>query len=669
MKHQEKIEIMSTFLESRQFGKCKESSVKDVVWAMAGLIYIQGQKYLSKAQNCFKRLMKRSSNMKLSNDTSSYIKIMLFEAYLDKEPSEYQVEEMNKLLDNCFSSRNCDTYGYCLYIKAKALMKQKEFNLAFDQLESASKIYQKCPGLESNLKSVPLEELRRHANLDQYRVMTSLADCHQAKGKYKIASELYKKISENCQRNIGIFEDLCYMNMFGSFLQMIQCQIKDNQILDESILALLGHFKKWLDKELSELPHLVKQQWYLQIQNLAQSLYPKECPKKNPTSYLALSNGRDLRKFNKIQDLIGQKKYQEALGLLDKLLAHLDQQTNGNIPAMDLHGLYYDKAKCYFYLQRPEDGVVCLDELLKNEFITLNIKTKDMQGIWAMAEEMYIHMGFYSDAKYHLKMFVSLDPGWTAMKPILNVFYDLSRIHFGLKDYSKTLEYIHQCKMSLKVNEVMSSQRSNWIQMMQAVSHFNLGDYDKAQKVAVRYLIENKYDKNKVLNYQSYDDTYLSRMVELFAHCLRRNGRYKIADEKYTEASKLKYESKQGISTPLNIMAAFSHLLCYYQSQNGTKMASVMRACLSLFTDEPTAVNRTFRELEDRDVTQFALHAFQASVSVCGNPKNRKSKLQTLTFINSTFIIDMFRNIRYQKKKKKPKCAVFSANKFWSLLQ
>ena len=79
MKHQEKIEIMSTFLESRQFGKCKESSVKDVVWAMAGLIYIQGQKYLSKAQYCFKRLMKRSSNMKLSNDTSSYIKIMLFD--------------------------------------------------------------------------------------------------------------------------------------------------------------------------------------------------------------------------------------------------------------------------------------------------------------------------------------------------------------------------------------------------------------------------------------------------------------------------------------------------------------------------------------------------------------------------------------------------------------
>ena len=65
------------------------------------------------------------------------------------------------------------------------------------------------------------------------------------------------------------------------------------------------------------------------------------------------------------------------------------------------------------------------------------------------------------------------------------------------------------------------------------------------------------------------------------------------------------------ISTPLNIMAAFSHLLCYYQSQNRTKMASVMRACLSLFTDEPTMVNRTFRELEDRDVTQFALHAFQ----------------------------------------------------------
>lgn len=133
----------------------------------------------------------------------------------------------------------------------------------------------------------------------------------------------------------------------------------------------------------------------------------------------------------------------------------------------------------------------------------------------------------------------------------------------------------------------------------------------------------------------------------------------------------LKLQSK--ISTPLNIMAAFSHLLCYYQSQNGTKMASVMRACLSLFTDEPTAVNRTFRELEDRDVTQFALHAFQASVSVCGNPKNRKSKLQTLTFINSTFIIDMFRNIRYQKdqkkKKKKPKYAVFSADKFWSLLQ
>ena len=63
--------------------------------------------------------------------------------------------------------------------------------------------------------------------LDQNRVMTALAECHQAMGKYKVAWKLYKKISTEvfASEENGAFENTWYWIFHNAHLQTVHCQV------------------------------------------------------------------------------------------------------------------------------------------------------------------------------------------------------------------------------------------------------------------------------------------------------------------------------------------------------------------------------------------------------------------------------------------------------------
>ena len=658
--HDEKIGIMSQFLESRQFVKCKESPLKDVVLALAGLTYIQAENYWPKAEAIYKKLSK--SKFKFTNDSASYLPIMFFDAYLENGSPKTQLELMDKLLKNCFSASNVNPYAYCLFIKGKALMKQEDYPGALEVLRNALKIYQTIPWMKSMaLKKVPIEETRRHAMLDQNRVQTALAECHQAMGKYKVALKLYKKISVECFPNEGngAFENTWYLIFHNAHLQTVHCQVYiPGEETRNGVPLCLGAFKMILTSTTKGKKHLTKQKWYLKIQALIESISQMSAQIEKTLPLELAVDQYCANAYYAIQKLKLAGKFEDALIRIDHTLAYLNEQTHGMIPAKDKHVLYCEKVKCLDSLDRPEEGVEYFEELLADETFTKDLRPSVLQALHVDIATLYCKMGFFEDAKHHLKMMVKLDGDWTAIKSRIDMFSDLAKIYLELRNPEKALDYVNQCKvydLNSHKNE-LEPRLLNQLDWIHAECFFQIGEYERAEKSVSTFLAMTKFnDVNRV------------RMFDLHGRCLRMSGNGEKAISQYMCASELEQKlfppTDDVPFTPMMFIMPLSGAYCMYETENyALGFRDFMEPALECFKKQPEIIPIFFRIMADRDVVQFTLHFIHEWFG-----KKAKKHSSTLRLVNSLFITDMFRNVKHQKEKRKTH-DIFCRDRFWQLV-
>ena len=458
---------------------------------------------------------------------------------------------------------------------------------------------------------------------DENMALFNLATAYKNWEKFELAMEVYKRIYDSVYNNSKVIEtsketlhtkDRCILNMIGCYISLLPtlAPLQYNLAFPLLAMKLMEAMEKYFSEDHKDLVGVKKFQETLILKTketlvLGASNAEENCMCKQTYEWMAQS-------FCFLQE----NKFGDALALIDQV----HQMTNEDTLKEHLQFIYGVKAICYDHIDSV-DAALCYEKMVDL------IDDRSKSFVHFLAGQAFFEGGLQSEAESHLKKAIVLHdrtavdfPDWFIPN---ECFRMLGRIFYATMRPKRAIECLESIRGTRK-------EHARSIAISFALSSLSLKDPDEAIG-----LIRQYFGGSEVQMISGEDIPFVCIYAKAFQQLvLTAPQKQKKIEDVYKRCKKgMHFEFKDN---PVEI-PIFDILLCTYYYEIGDFSRS-KRVAKKIYKKYEVEYLSMFLDMLSKTDLRILLEQLK---KICSEKKSHDH----LLYVNSGFLIDVFRSQRY----------------------